>query len=55
MDNVEIIDSKLLSDDMKSEENTKIGIVIDESNNSPIADEEESSISEVVVSNAIVE
>jgi len=55
MDNVEIIDSNSLSDDMKSEENTKIGIVIDESNNSPIADEEESSISEEVVSNVIDE
>jgi len=55
MDNVEIIDSKSLSDDMKSEENTKIGIVIDESNNSPIADEEESSISEEVVSSVIDE
>ena len=55
MDNVEIIDANSISDDMTEEDNTVIGIVGDESNNSPISDEEEPCISEDVVTNIMDE
>ena len=54
MDNVEIIDANSISDEMKTEEDAVVGVVIDESNNSPIVDEEEQpGISEDVESNII--
>ena len=55
MDNVEIIDANSISEDMTAEDNTVIGVVVDESNNSPISDEEEPSISEDVVTHIMDE
>ena len=56
MDNVEIIDAhSIAEEDVKLEENTQIGIVIDESNKSLITDEDEGNRSEVAVTNIIHE